>query len=299
MRRRDFVALSGYALLVPHAPALLARDGSFPARLTQDIAQIERRVGGRLGVAVYDATTGRQPGHRMRERFPLCSTFKLLLAAQVLSRAERGQERLSRMVPYGQSDLLEYAPVTRARVAEGGMTVSALIEAALEYSDNTAANLLLATVGGPEGLTGYLRSIGDDATRLDRIEPALNSAEPGDVRDTTTPDAMIADLRRILLGPTLTAAGRERLLAWLQANTTGARALRAGMPADWRLGDKTGSGGHGATNDVGMAWPPGRPPVLVAAYLAETRADATERYAALAGVGRAVGDWIAAGAPRR
>lgn len=299
MRRRDFIALSGCAVLVPRAARSVAADGLSRTRLTEDITQIERRTGGRLGVAVYDAQTGRQLGHRTRERFPMCSTFKWLLAAQVLSRVDGAQEDLARVVSYGPSDLLEYAPVTRSHVGEGGMTVAALAEAAVEYSDNTAANLLLATVGGPGALTRYLRSIGDHLTRLDRWEPALNTAEPGDSRDTTTPEAMVADLRQIVLGSGLTASARDRLLSWLQANTTGNEKLRAGMPSDWRIGDKTGSGGYGATNDVAIAQPAGRAPVLVAAYLAETVADTAERNAALANVGRAVGDWIAAGAPRR
>ena len=290
MRRRDFL-VAGMSGLAPLAPSFRAVCGLRLAQQREPLADIERRVACRLGVAALDTGSGRRLAYRSDERFPMCSTFKLLLVAQVLSRCDASREQLSRVVPYGPGDLLEYAPVTRAHVAEGGMSVAALAEAAIEYSDNTAANLLLGTVGGPAAFTGNLRNIGDDVTRLDRVEPDLNSAMPGDPRDTTTPNAMLGDMERLLVGRRLAPASRERLLGWLVANTTGGARIRAGLPPDWRVGDKTGTGAHGATNDVAIVWPAGRSPVLVAAYLTETDAAAGDRDAALAAVGRLVARW--------
>lgn len=218
----------------------------------------------------------------------MCSTFKVLLAAQVFGRVDAGQEHLDRVIPYGAVDLLDYAPVTRAHVAEGGMTVDGLAAAAVEQSDNTAANLLLATLGGPAGFTQYLRSIGDPVTRLDRTEPTLNSAEPGDDRDTTTPAAMLKDLQVVLLDTALASASRGRLVSWLVASTTGATKLRAGLPTGWRVGDKTGTGAHGANNNVALAWPPNRAPIVMAAYSVGSSGTEAARDAALAEVARVI-----------
>ncbi|MFN8095793.1 MAG: class A beta-lactamase [Vicinamibacteria bacterium] len=259
-----------------------------PSAPAQPLAALEKRIGGRLGVVALDTGSGRRLEYRADERFAMCSTFKLLLAAAVLKRVDAGRESLDRRIAYGATDLLEYAPVTRERVADGGMSVAALCRASVEVSDNTAANLLLGTLGGPEGLTRFARSLGDEATRLDRLEPMLNANEPGDPRDTTTPTAMAETVRKLLLGDTLSAASRARLESWLVASPTGARRLRAGFPADWRAGDKTGTGANGATNDLAIAWPPGRAPIVVAAYLGESKAPLAEREAALAEVGRLV-----------
>jgi beta-lactamase class A len=292
MHRRDAV---GALLCGVLAPLVLNRDSVAGDRTpAPDFGTIERQVAGRLGVAVLDTATGRRLAYRADERFAMCSTFKWLLGAQILARADAGAEQLSRVVPFAVKDLLEYAPVTRVHVREGGMTVSDLVSAAIRYSDNTAANLLLQTVGGPASFTAYLRQLGDRITRLDRVEPDLNSAIPGDARDTTTPNAMVANLRAVLLGDHLRPAARDQLIAWLVSNTTGAEKLRAGLPTTWRVGDKTGMGGHGATNDVAVTWPPKRQPVLLAAYLAETEARVADRNAALANVGHAVGRWVQA-----
>lgn len=249
---------------------------------------IEARVGGRLGVTATDVGTGLTLRHRPAERFPMCSTFKWVLAAAVLARVEAGEDRLDRAVAYGPSDLLNYAPVTTAHVSEGRLSVEALCAAAVQVSDNTAANLLLPLVGGPEGLTRWIRSLGDPVTRLDRVEPDLNEVEPGDARDTTTPDAMVGLLQTVLLGDVLTPAGRERLTGWLITSTTGTTKLRAGLPEPWRVGDKTGMGARGATNDVAIAWPPTGGPILIAAYLRDSDAPVDARNGALAEVGREV-----------
>jgi beta-lactamase class A len=252
--------------------------------------ELEKRSGGRLGVAFLDAGSGRALDHRGDERFPLCSTFKLLATAAVLRRADLGAERLDRVINYGKADLVVYSPLTAAHAgaAGGGMSIRALCEAAMTQSDNTAANLLLATLGGPAAVTRFARSVGDGVTRLDRTEPALNGAEAGDERDTTTPKAMVADLRSLLLGERLSVASRSLLIQWMIGCRTGSERLRAGTPSNWAVGDKTGAGDHGTTNEVAIAWPPGRAPVLVAAYLTGSPLTADEREAVLADVARCV-----------
>jgi len=257
---------------------------------------IEARVGGRLGVAVLDPATGELAGQRLDERFPMCSTFKTLAAAHVLARVEAGLERLDRRIVVAPADLLEWAPVTRKRVGGPGMTVAELCEAAITVSDNTAANLLLASAGGPAGVTAFVRRLGDDATRLDRIEPGLNESAPGDPRDTSTPRAMARTLHRLMLGDALSDRGRAQLVQWMSASTTGGQRLRAGVPFDWRVADKTGTGRLGSTNDVGVLWPPRRAPLVVVAYLTGTQAPGEAREAALADVARSLtgGGWTPA-----
>ena len=271
-------------------PVALRAVAAAPVDLDRRWREIEAASGGRLGVAVLDTGSGKRAAYRDEERFPMASTFKTLAVAAVLARVDRGVERLDRRIPFGKADLLDYAPVTTARVGEGGMTLGELCEAAITDSDNTAANLILATYGGPAGLTDYLRSIGDPTTRLDRFELELNEALPGDPRDTTTPAAMLGTLQVLLLGDALSAASRERLIGWLVANKTGNERLRAGLPAGWRVGDKTGSGYRGTTNDVAIVWPPNRAPLLVAAYLTGSAATFAARNATIADVGRVVAE---------
>lgn len=279
MRRRDLPAWAAFALAAAGRPAVALEAGDADA-----FGAIERSVAGRLGVWAYDLETGRSLGHRQDERFPMCSTFKWLLAAAVLARADRGQERLERRIVFGREALLEYAPATSRRAGGAGMTVAELCEAAVTLSDNTAANLLLDTLGGPAGLTAWVRMLGDRTTRLDRREPELNEARPGDERDTTTPQAMVLALRQVLFGGGLSRRGGELLLQWMVASTTGLKRLRAGFPPDWRIGDKTGTGAQGTTNDVAVVWAPGRAPLLLAAYLTESPAAIEAREAALARV---------------
>jgi beta-lactamase class A len=235
----------------------------------QAIHRIESKTGGRLGVFALDMQTGGHLAARADERFAMCSTFKWLLAAQVLAGVDRSQWSLQQQVGYDSDDLLEYAPVAKQHLARGYMTLEDLARAAVVVSDNTAANLLLSKLGGPESLTQFARSLGDRTTRLDRIEPALNGNEPGDVRDTTSPRAMVLLMNRILCGDALSGASRQRLIGWLQACETGKSRLRAGLPAEWAAGDKTGTGNNGACNDVALAVPPGGAPVLIAVYLSD------------------------------
>ncbi len=258
------------------------RDGA------RTIDAIERDVGGRVGVFALDTGSGRTLAHRADERFAMCSTFKWVLAAAVLGRVDRGELTLDQRVPFGAADLLEHAPITSARVAEGAMTIEALARAAVVVSDNPAANLLLARIDGPAGLTRFARERGDEVTRLDRVELALNENAPGDPRDTTSPRAMVTLMRAVLCGDALSPASRELLIGWLRACETGKARLRAGLPASWTAGDKTGTGTRGAVNDVAIAWPPGRAPVLVAAYLSDGTSDVAALSRAHADIGRLV-----------
>ncbi len=254
--RRDVIA--GVLATVAAGPALAAAADLF--------VDIETKSTGRLGVAALDTHSGKRLAHRAGERFAMCSTFKLLAAAALLTRVDRGAEHLDRIVPYGQADLLGYAPITRANVAGGGLPLSALCAAMVELSDNTAANLVLKALGGPGGVTAFARAFGDPITHLDRTEPTLNDIAPGDERDTTTPAAMLGDLQKICLGPVLSHASRDQLNAWLKASKTGTARLRAGLPSGWPVGDKTGTGAQGTANDVAIAWAPDGP-ILIACYL--------------------------------
>jgi beta-lactamase class A len=259
--------LTGAALLLP-----------FPAAAQSELSVLEGD-GSRIGVAALDTGSGRTLRHRAGERFLMCSTFKLALAAAILRRAERGEERLDRLVRYTEADLLPVSFVTAPNVATG-LTVAALCAAIIHVSDNTAANLLLHSMGGPTALTAFLRETGDGVTRLDRMETSLNIRN-GD-KDTTTPQAMLATMRSLLLGDVLQPASRARLIGWMEEVTTGGTLLRAGFPAAWRIGDKTGRGAGGEINDLAIVRPPGRAPILVCAYT-EGGSDQT-----LAAIGRQV-----------
>lgn len=276
---------AGLATLAAGAGAKAPNDRDPGRALTAELRRIERTSGGRLGVCILDTATGRRVAHRADERFPMCSTFKLLAAALVLHRVDTAQERLDRAIPVGRTDIVPHSPLTEPQVG-GSMTMGALCEATITQSDNAAANLMLASFGGPAGLTAYLRSLGDPITRLDRNEPSLNEALTGDPRDTTTPAAMLGLMQTLLLGAALKPPSRDQLRDWLLANKTGDERLRARLPAGWRVGDKTGAGAFGTNNDVGIVWPPGREaPILVTAYLTQTQASLDRRNATLAAVG--------------
>jgi beta-lactamase class A len=260
-----------------------------PESFIEAVRQLELKSGGRLGVCALDTTTGVPVHHRGDERFPMCSTFKVLAAAAILKDVGSRPEGLERRVRIEQADLVTYSPVTSKHVGGDGMTLRELCEAAITMSDNTAGNALLKNIGGPAGLTSFARSLGDDITRLDRTETELNEATPDDPRDTTTPNAMAANYRRLLLGDVLLPDGRDHLGKWLIANKTGDTRLRAGLPQGWRVGDKTGAGEHGTCNDVAIVWPPGRPPLIIAVYLTGATLDPNGRNDVIASVGREVG----------
>jgi beta-lactamase class A len=238
-----------------------------PAKATSDspsdpaFAQLERQFGARLGVYVLDTRTGRTITYRADDRFAYASTYKVLMAGVALR--EDSAADLAHVVTYTTADLQSYSPVTAKHVATG-MTVDDLIAAALQYSDNTAANLLLNQLGGPSGLRTALRGLGDTTTHVDRNEPTVNTATPGDIRDTSTPRALGTDLREFVLGNLLPASRREQLTSWLLGNTTGGPYVRAGVPAGWKVGDKTGNADYGTRNDIAIAWPPTGGPVVIA-----------------------------------
>lgn len=250
-------------------------------------AQLERDAGGRLGVCAIDTASGRRAEHRADERFPFCSTFKAMLSAAVLAQSVARPGLLQQRVTYGKADLVNYSPVTGKHV-DAGMTVAELCEATIQYSDNSAANLLMKLIGGPSAVTAYARSIGDDTFRLDRWETELNTALPGDLRDTTTPAAMAASLRVLTLGDALPAAQRAQLVTWLRGNKVGDKRIRAGVPAGWTVGDKTGTGDYGTTNDAGVVWSPTRAPIVLVVYYTQAHADARPKDDVIADVARVV-----------
>lgn len=305
--RRDLLSLLLAAGVLPAAATPRPNDQA----LSRALARLEASAGGRLGVAVLDTGSGAQAGHRAGERFGLCSTFKLLLAAAVLQRCDQGRLQPDQFITYGQADLVPHAPVTGARLAEGGMKLLELAEATQITSDNPAANLLLRQFGGqngPQGFTAWLREIGDTTTRIDRWEPEMNRVPPGEERDTSTPAAIAATTARLLTGNLLQPASRARLIGWMEATRTGSRRLRAGFPAGWRAGDKTGTAMSPTMadkiNDVAIVWPaPDRAPIVVAAYYEGPKRNSErtrpEDEAVLAEVGRLVSSWAATPPLRR
>lgn len=263
------------------------------------LAALEKQAGGRLGVAFLNTSNGSIVGHRLHERFGMCSTFKLALAAEVLRKIDQGTLKGDQWVTFGKADIMSHAPVAKEHLARGGMTVLAMAEAIQTTSDNTAANALLKLVGGPAALTQLLRAGGDQVTRVDRMEPEMNLVGPGEVRDTTTPHAAALTAQRQLIGSWLKADSNRLLIGWMEATETGTKRLRAGFPHGWRAGDKTGTGmAKGMAdkyNDIAIAWPPGKAPLIVTAYY-ETATNGGGKIrdsdqAVLAEVGRIATAW--------
>ena len=261
--------------------------GAPKSRLQIEMAELDRKCGGSLGCAVLNLQTGKWVSHRGDERFPMCSTFKASAIAFVLQRVDQGKEHLDRTVLIRKQDLQAYSPITKLHVGKT-MTVQELCFAAVTESDNTAANYLLASFGGPKGLTQFWRSIGDKVTRLDRNEPALNTVISGDPRDTTTPKAMVEDFNRYVFGHVLKPKSRDLFKTWLIANKTGDTRLRAGVPHGWIVGDKTGTGEHNTANDIGILWPPHQKPLIVAAYMPHGPSNKIARERVIADVARAI-----------
>ncbi len=286
LTRRHFVATSGTMLALG---ASRLRADPLPSGIYElldaEVTTIEAGTGGRLGVALLDTGSGTTYAWRGDELFPLCSTFKFLLAGAVLNRVDAGKEQLDRAIPVRAEDLVPYAPVVEPLVGQT-ITVGQLCEATVTLSDNAAANILLASMDGPQGLTAFIRTLDDETTRLDRWETALNEARPGDPRDTTTPQAMLALMQRLLLGNALGATSRQQLTDWLIANKTGDKRIRAGLPDSWNAGDKTGTGENGTFNDIAILFPPDRAPILLAAYLTESSQTVEVASAAIAAVAR-------------
>lgn len=250
-----------------------------------EIEAIERRTGGRLGVMLADADGLAILSHRADERFAMCSTFKLALAAMVLDGAEAGRWRLDDRLAVTRDDLLPNSPVSERRVAAGSLTLEEAAAAIVTVSDNSAANLVLRRVGGPLAFTAWLRANGDHETRLDRTELALNENRPGDPRDTTTPRAMAATTARLMESAMLSPDNRKRVRRWTAETRTGARRIRAGLPAGWEAGDKTGSCGT-AWNDVAWFTTPAGRTFVLAVYLDRPTVDGPAAETAIAGTAR-------------
>jgi len=271
----------------------LAAWPAFAAEAPPALAAYERDSGGRIGLYAENLVSGAKIAWRADERFVMCSSFKASLAGLVLARVDRGQDGLDRMVAFGPADIPDadwYAPVARQNLVKGAMTVGEMCAAAVEYSDNTCANALLARVGGPPALTDFWRSIGDDVSRLDHNEPMLNRSPPGDPHDTTTPAVMAGSLRAMLLGKALSAPSRARLTGWMVDCKTGDNRLRGGLPKAWRIADKTGNNGKDACGDIAMVWPKPDRPVVICAYVQGGAPSDALKTQVFADIGRMVGE---------
>jgi len=276
--------LAWLALLALASPAYAFDE----ARLTAAARAEETALSARLGAAVLDTATGQFWRYHADERFPMDSTHKAFSCAALLAKVDKGEASLDRRVVILATDIEPYSPITENKIAPDAMSLSELCGAALGVSDNTAANFILAALGGPGGVTAFFRALGDETSRLDRTETDLNEAEPGDVRDTTTPAAAVADLNKILLGSALKPVSRERLKHWMINDRVAGPLLRAALPEDWRIADKTGAGGHGSRGVVAVIWPPNRAPLVAAIYLADTSASIEARNAAIKNIGAAL-----------
>lgn len=250
--------------------------------------QVADELDARVGFAAYDLETGQRWEYQADQRFPLSSTFKTLACAELLYRVDQGGVSLSQEVSFSEADLVTYSPVTEQAAGHRAMTLSELCEATLTTSDNTAANLILQVLGGPESVTTFVKLLGDDVTRLDRWETDLNEGQPGDIRDTTTPNAMVNNMQQLLLGDFLSAESKAQLRNWLERNQVADGLFRAAVPDDWIVADRTGAGGFGARSITAIIWPPEREPIIVALYIAETEASFSERNEAIATIGAAI-----------
>lgn len=256
------------------------------------IAAIEERHDNRVGVMLVDTGSNRRWEHRADERFALTSTFKAFACAALLARGSGGALDADRKIPVATSDLVTYSPVLETRVG-AQISLSEACDAMMTVSDNGAANIVLDALGGPAGLTAFMREIGDRETRLDRRETALNAADPGDPRDTTTPRAAANSLRALVLGDALPPDARHRLETWMLGNAVGGPLLRAGLPPDWRVADRTGAGGHGSRAVIAVLWPPTRDPIVAAVFITGRDLPMETRNAAIAEIGAAIARWVA------
>lgn len=289
MNRRIFLIASSLPLFTSCSSLLTGNHSSAQNQLKQ----LEQEFKGRIGVFALNTANNTHLSYRADERFAFCSTCKVFVVSAILEKSARTPDLMLQVIRYTQEDVNNagYAPITKERL-QTGMSVAELCFAAMTYSDNAAANVLIKILGGLNVVTNYARVIGDNEFRLDRGEPELNTAIPGDVRDTSTPFAMGLSLQRIALGKALATPQREQLLNWLRANTTGATRIRAGVPDDWQVGDKTGTGDYGTANDLAVLWPPHRAPIVLAIYTSQFEKDAKPRNDIVASTARIVTDWL-------
>ncbi|WP_299259250.1 class A beta-lactamase [uncultured Kushneria sp.] len=287
-RRRLLSAVSLLPLAALPLPALAKTGaGSNGQEIERRLQALEQQHKGQLGVALMNVGTGAVVSHRGDERFLFNSTGKVFIAAAALAQVDHDRESLDQRIEVKKSDLTGWTPVTEKRLGSPGMTIAELCQAAVAWSDNAAANLLIERLGGPAKVTAFLRDIGDTTTRLDRNEPTLNEHDhEGDERDTTTPLAMMQTLRALLLGDALSPSSRHQLAAWMIEGKTGDARLRAGMPASWLIGEKTGTNSVGNAADIGIAWPSDRGAVIAVAYVCLPEADKVRRDQVIAEIGR-------------
>ncbi len=289
-RRRSLLLAAIAAPVAGFTLPVAAGNSNISSRTAQEeLKRIESAARGRLGVSALNMANDNRVEYRAEERFPLCSTFKVMVAAAILQRSASEAQLLQKRIRYKKDQVEKsgYAPVTQKHLADG-MTIAELCAATLQYSDNAAANFLMTELGGPAAVTAYMRSIGDDVFRLDRWEPELNSAIPGDERDTSTPAAVERSLEKIALGNALATPQREQLVSWLKGNTTGGKRMLAGVPRGWIVGDKTGTGSYGTTNDAGIIWTAKGTAIVAAIYFTQNDKDAAAREDVIAAATRIV-----------
>ena len=273
--------------LLAAIPALVAGP-AWGDEATSALEGYERSTGGRIGLYAENQKTGQKIAWRADERFAMCSSFKASLAACVLARVDRGQDGLDRMVTFDQKDIQEWAPAAKANLAKGSLSVAEACQGAVERSDNTCANLLVARVGGPAALTEFWRKTGDEVTRLDHYEPEMSRSQPPDPSDTTSPAAMAGSLGRFILGDVLSLDSRARLIGWMRDCKTGLDLLRAGMPKSWAVADKTGSNGRDVVGDIAVAWPKPDQPLVMAVYTQGGSAESPQLRRLLAEIGKLI-----------
>ena len=264
-RVRDIVRYNMKRFLLILIISLSVTSYAGVSQLNMPYQLLEKSSDGMLGVAAIDTGSNEKLNYNGNKRFPFCSTFKFMLAAAILKKSQVNHGLLEKKLHYTKQDLIGWSPITRKNLS-GGMTVKQLCRAAITQSDNAAANLLMRLLGGPQAVTRFARSIGDKHFNLVRWETALNTAIPGDVRDTTTPLSMTNSLKAIVFGGVLTTKNKQLIKSWLLENETGAKRIRAGAPRGWVIGDKTGTGDYGSTNDIGIIWPPKCNPIVISLY---------------------------------
>ncbi|UHM93159.1 RAHN family extended-spectrum class A beta-lactamase [Rahnella victoriana] len=285
--RKTVLMAAAVVPLLAFSAASWAQTASNMTSVQQQLAALEKDSGGRLGVMLINTADNSQIAYRADERFAMCSTSKFMAASAILKQSETQTELLTRRISLKKSDLVNYNPITEKHL-DTGMTIGELAAAALQYSDNTAMNKLIEQLGGPQKVTAYARTLGDNTFRLDRTEPTLNTAIPGDDRDTTSPRAMALSLQHATLGTALAEPQRAQLVEWMKGNTTGGMSIRAGLPATWVVGDKTGSGDYGTTNDIAVIWPDNKAPLILITYFTQPEKDAKSRRDVLASAAKIV-----------
>lgn len=290
-RRRFSTGALVSAFAIAASPSIVNASPAKAEKISNALKDIEAKSQGRLGVHMISGSSAREFGYRSDELFMMLSSFKFLASALVLARVDRGLESLDRRIQYSKQDVLSWAPVTKDHADGDGLTLEQLCHATVTTSDNTAANLILNSYGGPKALTEFVRGLGDSVTRLDRMEPHLNTRHETEPLDTTSPRAMARAMKTLLTGNILTEKSRKTLQQWLLANTTGGKRLKAGIPETWLIGDKTGTNQTDA-NDIGVIYPPLRAPIFVTAYLADSTASSQLKDETLADVGRVAATYM-------